>query len=38
MTAFRSLQDGGFVFAEEDVARLVPVLLEGRKFDAFLRC
>ena len=31
MTAFRSLQDGGFVFAEEDVARLVPVLLEGQE-------
>ncbi|MEC7411470.1 MAG: hypothetical protein VYE08_02435, partial [Candidatus Thermoplasmatota archaeon] len=31
MTAFRSLQDGGFAFAEEDVARLVPVLLEGQE-------
>ena len=31
MTAFRSLQDGGFTFAEEDVARLVPVLLEGQE-------
>lgn len=31
MTAFRSLQDGGFVFAQEDVARLVPVLLEGQE-------
>ena len=31
MTAFRSLQDGGFVFAEEDVTRLVPLLLEGQE-------
>jgi hypothetical protein len=31
MTAFRSLQDGGFAFSGEDVARLVPVLLEGQE-------
>ena len=31
MTAFRSLQDGGFAFTEEDVDRLVPVLLEGQE-------